>query len=129
MLNTGLPTEDVDAMRSAITEMWPDRPGGWVYEWSQLGARYAADGRHHLAVLAFGWAKFPCLADEAKRRALHRQFEELQLAVPAFGVGFERLVLDIPYRGGTTPVPIHVITPPGLAAEAPIVPEDYDPWG
>lgn len=121
MLNTGLPTEDVDAMRGAITEMWPDRPGGWVYEWSQLGARYAADERHHLAVLAFGWAKFPCLADEAKRRAFHRQLAELKLALPAFAVGFERLVLDIPYRGGTIPVPIHVITPPGLAAEAPIV--------
>lgn len=121
MLNTGLPTSDVDTVRGAITEMWADRPGGWVYEWSRLAARYAAEGRHDLAVLAYGWAKFPCLADDAKRVALRRQLEQLQLAAPASGVGFERLVLDVPYFGGTTPVPIHVVTPPGVSPDAPVL--------
>src|ERR1700690_1298382 len=37
MVNTGLPAQDADAMRAAITDMWPDAPGGWVFEWSRLG--------------------------------------------------------------------------------------------
>ena len=41
MVNTGLPAQDADAMRSAITDMWADAPGGWVFEFSRLGARYA----------------------------------------------------------------------------------------
>ena len=57
MVNTGLPAQDVDAVHSAITEMWPDTPGGWVYQWTALAARYAAQGRHQLASLAYGWAK------------------------------------------------------------------------
>lgn len=36
MINTGLPAEDVDAVRDRITAMWPDTSGGWVYEWSAL---------------------------------------------------------------------------------------------
>ena len=28
MVNTGLPAQDVDAVHSAITEMWLDTPGG-----------------------------------------------------------------------------------------------------
>jgi esterase FrsA len=30
MVNTGLPAQDVDAVRGAITQMWADAPGGWV---------------------------------------------------------------------------------------------------
>src|ERR1700731_3233673 len=46
MVNTGLPAPDVDAVRASITRMWPDAPGGWVYEWSALAARYASEGSH-----------------------------------------------------------------------------------
>jgi len=52
--------------------MWPDAPGGWVYEWSGLAARYAGEGSHQLAALAYGWAKFPTLADDFKRGAMHK---------------------------------------------------------
>ncbi len=50
----------------------PSRP----YEFSQLAARYAGDQRHLLASLAYGYAKFPCLADDARRTALHHQLEQ-----------------------------------------------------
>ena len=53
MINMGIPAKDAAAMRSAITQMWPDAPGGWVYEWSQLGSGYAQAGRHDLAMLAY----------------------------------------------------------------------------
>ena len=69
MINTGLPVHDVDAVRAVITDMWADAPGGWVYEWSKLAATYAEAGSHQTAALAYGWAKFPALADDSKRAA------------------------------------------------------------
>lgn len=113
MVGLGIPGPDVDAVRGAITDMWPDAPGGWVREWSALAERYAAQGRHDLAYLAYGWAKFPTLSDAAKRTALAKQIEEYELASPAFPVPFERRVLDVPYQGGTTPVPVHLLGGPG----------------
>ena len=121
MVNTGLPADDVDVVRAAIVEMWPDGPGGWVREWSEVGARYAAEGRHEEAVLAYGWAKFPVLADDAKRLAFRRQLEQYELASPGFPVGFDRRVLELPYEGGTTPVPVHLLSAPGLPERAPVL--------
>jgi esterase FrsA len=121
MVNTGLPAADVDAVRAAIADMWADEPGGWVHEWSELAARYAAESRHDLAVLAYGWAKFPVLADDAKRLAFQRQLEQYELASPGFPVRFERRVLELPYEGGTTPVPIHLLSATALEAHAPVL--------
>lgn len=121
MVNTGLPATDVDAVRSAVTDMWCDEPGGWVHEWSRLGASYAAAGRHDRAALAYGWAKFPAITDDAKRTALNRQIEQYELAVPGMPVHFERRVLDIPYQGTTTPTPVHILAAPGLPADAPVL--------
>ncbi|KAI8870856.1 alpha/beta-hydrolase [Ramicandelaber brevisporus] len=121
MVNSGLPVEDVDALRLAITDMWADCPGGWVYEWSQLAARYAGCGKHQLAVLAYGWTKFPTLANESKRNALVQQLKQYQLAAPSFKVAFERCVIDVPHLGGTTAVPVHLLTPPGFSSDAPVL--------
>ena len=85
MVNTGLPAEDVDAVRAAITDMWADSPGGWVYEWSKLAASYAGASTHQLAALAYGWAKFPVLADESKRLALANQLEKRHSATGHVG--------------------------------------------
>lgn len=89
-VSSGVPREDVDAVRAAIADMWANAPGGWVYEWSQLAKRYAAQGNHVLAAAAYGWAKFPTLADDAKRVAMAKQLEQYQLAAPTFEVTFER---------------------------------------
>lgn len=121
MINTGLPVQDVDAVRAAITQMWPDAPGGWVYEFSALAARYAETGSHLLASVAYGWAKFPTLADAPKRLAMARQLEQYRLAAPGFEVDFERRVLDLPYQGGHTAVPVHILASPGLSADAPVL--------
>jgi esterase FrsA len=121
MINTGLPVQDVDAVRAAITDMWADSPGGWVYEWSKLAASYAEAGSHYEAALGYGWAKFPTLADESKRAALANQLDEYQLAAPSFGVEFGRHVLELPYRGGTRPVPVHLFAPFDLPADRPVV--------
>ncbi|SEP19929.1 alpha/beta hydrolase family protein [Amycolatopsis saalfeldensis] len=121
MINTGLPVADVDAVRAAVTDMWPDAPGGWVHEWSELARAYAGAGSHQQAALAYGWAKFPTLADEAKRAALAGQLEQYLLAVPQFGVDFRREVLELPFQGGTTQVPVHLFAPEGLPSDAPVV--------
>ncbi|MCP2281105.1 alpha/beta fold hydrolase [Nocardia amikacinitolerans] len=121
MVNGGLPADEVDAVRAAVTEMWVDGPGGWAYEWSKLGARYAGEGAHHLAALAYGWAKFPTLSDDAKRHAQQRQIDEYLLAAPDFGVDFERKLLELPYLGGSTTVPVHVFAAHDLPADAPVV--------
>jgi esterase FrsA len=121
MVAAGLPADDVAAVRAAVSDMWADQPGGWVYEWSQLAARHADAGRHDLAFLAYGWARFPCLADDAKRAALGHQLEQYQLAAPTFGLDFTRQVLDLPYGDGTTRVPVHLLAPAGLPHDAPVV--------
>ncbi|MGW2873776.1 alpha/beta fold hydrolase [Kitasatospora sp. NPDC001225] len=120
-MTLGLPAGEVDAVRAAVTVMWPDRPGGWVYEWSALAARHAAAGRHREAAQAYGWAKFPSLADGPKRTALARQVEQYVLAAPGFPVEFERRVLTVPHRGGEAAVPVHLMAAPGLPADAPLV--------
>ncbi|MFJ4785033.1 alpha/beta hydrolase [Streptomyces sp. NPDC088794] len=121
MVNTGLPAAVVDTVRAAVSEMWADAPGGWVHEWSKLAAAYADAGSHERAALAYGWAKFPTLADESRRVALAKQLEQYQLAAPGFGVRFERYVLELPYRGGTTTVPVHLLAPYDLPADRPVV--------
>jgi esterase FrsA len=121
MINTGLPVHDVDAVRAVITDMWADAPGGWVYEWSRLAATYADGGSHQPAALAYGWAKFPALADESKRAAQANQLEQYLLAAPGFGVDFERQVLDLPHEGGITKVPVHIFAPYDLSTDGPVV--------
>ena len=121
MVNTGVPADDADAMRAAIRDMWADAPGGWVFEWSQLGRRYADEGNELLATLAYGWAKFPVLADDAKREALRQQVEHYTLAAPHFPVDFDRRMLDVPYHGSSARIPVHVLAAPDLPAEAPVL--------
>ena len=105
MVNTGLPVDDVNATSNAISEMWPDAPGGWVYEWSRLAAGYAADGRHDLAALAYGWARFPVLADQAKRAAHENQLAQYLLAAPGFPVDFIARSSRSRSRVGSRPFP------------------------
>ncbi|MFJ4652528.1 alpha/beta fold hydrolase [Nocardia sp. NPDC088792] len=121
MVNTGVAAADADAMRAAITDMWPDRPGGWVYEWSRLAAGYAASGAHLRAATAYGWAKFPTLADAAKRAAQTAQVAQYLLAAPDFGIAFERRSIAIPRRGEQIDLPVHLLTPPGWTAADPVL--------
>jgi esterase FrsA len=92
-----------------------------VHEWSTLARAYAQAGSHQQAALAYGWAKFPTLADEPKRVALANQLDQYQLAAPHFGVEFQREVLELPYQGATTRVPVHVFAPFDLPADAAVV--------
>jgi len=121
MLTQGIPETDAMTVRSATTDMWPDAPGGWVHEWSELALRYEGEGKHALAAQAYGWAHFPTLADEPKRTALAKQLEQYQLAAPQFPANFERRVLTLPYGDGTTTVPVHILGQHNLPENAPVM--------
>ena len=117
----GLPADDVARVRAATTDFWTNEPGGWVYEWSALAAEYTADQRPLLAALAYGCAKFPCLADGARTTALHKQLEAYLAAAPAFGVQFERRVLTLPINGRTVDLPVHLYTAAETFDAAPVL--------
>jgi esterase FrsA len=120
-IDLGVPAEEVTRLRATITDMWADSPGGWTYEWSQYAARCAAEGEHYRGALAYGGAKFPCLADPAKALALTHQLEQYTLAVPAFSVAFDRRVVPTRYRDGNVDVPVHVLSSPGSGADTPVL--------
>jgi esterase FrsA len=117
----GVPAADVQRMRETIVDMWRIGPRGWVYEWSQLAASYAAKGDHYLASLLYGCAKFPCIADPQRKVALGKQVEEYLAASPTFPVRFERRILTVPYQGATVDVPVHIYTTAEDYARLPVI--------
>jgi len=117
----GVPRTDVEAMRGAISDMWSDTPGGWVFEWSRLAKRHLDGDQPFLAALAYGCAKFPCLANEAKRRALANQVTSYLTAAPGFPVKFERRFVAVPFVGATTTLPVHLYSVSGRFDQAPVL--------
>jgi esterase FrsA len=117
----GIPLDDIKRVGAAITDMWADAPGGWVYEWSKLAADYADRGDHYLASLTYGCAKFPCLTDQARVRAMRNQLEQFELAAKDFPVAFERRIISVCYRGGTVEVPVHLYSADGEYAARPVL--------
>jgi esterase FrsA len=104
----GLPRLEVEEMRSAITDMWSDAPGGWVFEWSRLARRHLETRQPYMAAIAYGWAKFPCLANDSRRQALADQVTAYLAAAPDFPVKFERRIVATPFAGGTAALPVHL---------------------
>jgi esterase FrsA len=117
----GLPRTEVEEMRSAITDMWSDAPGGWVFEWSRLARRHLETQQPYMAAVAYGWAKFPCLANDARRRALADQVTAYLTAARDFPVKFERRIVATPFAGGTAALPVHLYSVSGLYHQEPIL--------
>ena len=117
----GIPLDDIEAVRTATTDMWADAPGGWPYEWSKLASEYADRGDHYLASLVYGCAKFPCLTDPARVTAMQHQLEQFELAAKDFPVAFERRIIKVPYRGGSAEVAVHLYSADGEYAERPVL--------
>jgi esterase FrsA len=117
----GIPLDDIKRVGAAVTDMWADAPGGWVYEWSKLAEEYADRGDHYLASLTYGCAKFPCLTDQGRVRAMQKQLEQFELAAKDFPVAFERRIITVPYRDGTVEVPVHLYSRDGNYAARPVL--------
>lgn len=120
-VNLGVPRDEVERLVRVVDDMWADRPGGWCHEWSALAGRYAEAGRPDLAAVAYGGARFPCLADAAKAAAHRHQIEQYQLAAAGFPVSFERRWVTTRLRGEVVEVPVHVYAAPGATADAPVL--------
>jgi esterase FrsA len=121
ILSFGIPKEDVAALQSSIQDMWADAPGGWVYEWSKVAAGYADKGDHYLSAMAYGWAKFPCLADQAKSKAMRLETEQYIKASQKFPVKFERRILKLPYAKRTVDVAVHLLGGPENRKQSPVL--------
>jgi esterase FrsA len=117
----GIPVDEIERVRAAVNDMWADAPGGWVHEWSKLASEHTDRGDHYLASLIYGCAKFPCLTDEARARALQYQLEQFQLAARTFPVSFERRVITLPFRDSTVEVPVHLYSTDGDYAAKPVL--------
>jgi esterase FrsA len=133
----GIPRADIARVRTATTDMWSDGPGGWVYEWSKLARSYADSGDHATAATAYGFAKFPCLNQASRVVAMEHQLEQYEMAAKDFPVRFERHKIDIPYRGATITVPVHIYSCDGDFASRPVLianggvdtfKMDFHPW-
>lgn len=117
----GIPRADVQSMSDRIKDMWSDAPGGWSYEWSELAKRYTAQAKHYVASLAYGCAKFPCLANEARRTALQNQLQSYLAAAPGFPVRFERRLIDVPSPTGKVALPVHLYSATDALDRAPVL--------
>jgi esterase FrsA len=117
----GIPLDEIMQVGAAVTDMWADAPGGWVYEWSKLAREYAERGDHYMAALVYGCAKFPCLTDQARVRAMQNQLEQFELAAKDFPVAFERRIISVPYRDGTAEVPVHLYSTDADFAARPVL--------
>jgi esterase FrsA len=117
----GIPKAQVVEMQSAIIDMWIDAPGGWTYEWSRLAQEHAQAGEMFLASLAYGCAKFPCLANESRRVALLKQVEAYLAASPGFPVKFERRMIKVPYGITKVTVPVHLYSAAGRYESQPLL--------
>jgi len=117
----GIPQADVETLQATITDMWADEPGGWPYEWSACARKYMEAGNPLLSSLAYGFAKFPCLANEARREALQNQLAAYLAAAPKFPVNFERRVIALPYQGGLVNLPVHLFSRPGRYTDKPVL--------
>jgi esterase FrsA len=76
---------------------------------------------HYLASLAYGGARFPCLADPAKEAAMDHQVEQYTLAAPGFPVGFERHIVTARHHEAVVEVPVHVLSPADAGADTPVL--------
>jgi esterase FrsA len=117
----GISRDDIESVRAQVTDMWADAPGGWVHQWSELAERYADKGDHRMAALLYGCAKFPCLTDAARVRAMEHQLDQFQLAAKDFPVAFERRIIEVPYRGSTVNVPVHIYSEDGDYSGQPVL--------
>ncbi len=117
----GIPREDVEVLQATITDMWADEPGGWTFEWSAFARKYMEAGNPLLASLAYGCAKFPCVANDARRTALQNQLAAYLIAAPQFPVNFERHILALPFRGDILNLPVHLFSKSGQYNNKPIL--------
>lgn len=113
MLSRGLPEADVDGIVERVGEMWGDGPGTWTHEWTSLARTYIGRDDAPMALLAYGYAKFPTLADEPRRAAYREQIDLCIAMAESDPVDFERRDIVVELDGQPVAVTVHQYTPAG----------------
>jgi len=111
MRSWGIPSSTLTRVEAAVDDMWREGPRGWAYEWRREGEAAERRGRWHRAAMCHGAAKFPCIVTALQERCYASQLECYAKAASAFPCSFQRLELDVPYRDGSTRVPVHLFAP------------------
>lgn len=86
-------------------------PAAASHKFSALAARYA----HRDSITRQRWPRasraFLCSPTNPSAGRWPCQVKQYAKAAPTFGVRFERRILDLPYRGTTTQIPVHLLSP------------------
>jgi esterase FrsA len=118
----GVPAEVITAVDATVnSDLWGDAPGSWPHEWAAAAVSAEAGGRLLDASLCYGVGKYPCLGNEVHARLYREQLRTYLAASDSFPLPFERRILDIPFHGATTRVPVHVFTQPGRSTDVPVI--------
>lgn len=125
MLGRGLPESDVDGIIERVEEMWGEGPGTWTHEWVNLARTYSERDDSPMALLAYGYAKFPTLADEPRQAAYREQIDLCVAMAASDPVDFERRDIMVEQAGQTgqpVAVTVHQYTPTDAdPANAPVL--------
>jgi esterase FrsA len=120
-VSLGTPAETIRDVGARLDDLWRDGPGGWPHEWSRVAQGCEARGDWLNASILYGIGKYPCLADAVRHRVYEKHLAAYLQAAKSFPLRFERRILSTPYRGGSTEVAAHVLSPHKADAKSPVL--------
>jgi esterase FrsA len=100
----GISDEVIDAVEARVSDMWVDGPGGWTTEWCRQAGELESQERWLEAALAYGAARFPCLATTGRVAAYERQRAPFARATDG---AVRRELVPVTYRSSQLAVPVH----------------------
>lgn len=120
-INWGIPEARVRKLQTDIVDMWTNKPGGWVYEWSQVAKEFADKGEAKIAANCYGAAKFPTISTQDRQDALVNQVEQYIKASEGFPVKFDRKLVRCYHAGKAVDVPVHILSHPEADGSSPVM--------
>jgi esterase FrsA len=107
----GSSAETIREVAGRLKDLWHDGPGGWPYEWSRAAEAYESRGDWLRASLLYGIGKYPCLGDATRVKVYDKHLATYLRAAKTLPIHFDRRILTVPYRGGSTEVAAHLLSP------------------
>jgi esterase FrsA len=117
----GSPADKIHEVAVRLDDLWRDGPGGWPYEWSRAAEACESRGDWLQASLFYGIGKYPCLGDATRLKVYEKHLASYLKAAKTFPARFERRVLSVPYRGGSTEVAAHLLSPAKARDKSPVL--------
>src|SRR5271170_508466 len=117
----GSPADKIHEVAERLDDLWRDGPGGWPYEWSRAAEACESRGDWLQASLFYGIGKYPCLGDATRVKVYEKHLATYLKAAKTFPMRFERRILTVPYRGGSTDVAAHLLSPKDANDKSPVL--------